>query len=125
MNKEIKTLWINALRSGKYEQTTGTLKSSTGHCCLGVLCELYIENTGLGIWDTESNIYNVEPLSLVFKDPFNMCEAVTSLPTSVQRWAEVDKNPAVEFLNRIRDLAAINDMKESFEKIANLIEEHL
>lgn len=30
--------WLEALRSGKYEQTHyGTLKHRTGYCCLGVL----------------------------------------------------------------------------------------
>jgi hypothetical protein len=125
MNKEIKTLWIDALRSGKYKQTIGTLKSSTGHCCLGVLCELYIENTGVGTWITKSNIYTVDPSSLTFKDTFNMREAITCLPTSVQRWAEVDKNPTVKFLGTNMLLSIINDQKNSFEKIADLIEEQL
>ena len=30
--------WLEALRSGKYEQTCyGAMKDSTGYCCLGVL----------------------------------------------------------------------------------------
>lgn len=33
--------WIEALRSGKFNQTTGVLKSnSDGYCCLGVICEI-------------------------------------------------------------------------------------
>jgi hypothetical protein len=42
MNKEIKEKWINALRSGKYEQGKSQLRSlSNKFCCLGVLCDLY------------------------------------------------------------------------------------
>ena len=42
MNQEIKTKWINALRSGDYEQGQGALKNTDGqYCCLGVLCDLY------------------------------------------------------------------------------------
>ena len=37
MNKSIKKLWIKALRSGKFKQTTGVLCDKTGYCCLGVL----------------------------------------------------------------------------------------
>lgn len=46
------TAWIEALRSGKYPQTTGNLcvestdetsKRSAGYCCLGVVCEVAIE----------------------------------------------------------------------------------
>ena len=40
MNKEIKTKWLAALRSGKYEQGFGALKTPSGHCCLGVLCDV-------------------------------------------------------------------------------------
>lgn len=32
--------WIAALRSGKYEQGHGVLKSGDKFCCLGVACEL-------------------------------------------------------------------------------------
>lgn len=43
-------LWVEALRSGDYEQTTGTLQRvadnpddllASGLCCLGVACEVY------------------------------------------------------------------------------------
>ena len=37
MNKEIKKLWIKALRSGKYKQIMDTLRNNKGYCCLGVL----------------------------------------------------------------------------------------
>jgi hypothetical protein len=35
-----KTKWVAALRSGKYRQGTGRLRTKDGgYCCLGVLCE--------------------------------------------------------------------------------------
>lgn len=41
---EVKKKWVEALRSGRYEQCSGFLKvKSRGrllHCCLGVLCEV-------------------------------------------------------------------------------------
>ena len=46
MNKQLKSKWVKALRSGKYKQGFGTLKQrhNTNHrpmyCCLGVLREL-------------------------------------------------------------------------------------
>lgn len=49
MNPEIKKRWVEALRSGKYAQTTGALHrkfdeprnhTSAGFCCLGVLREV-------------------------------------------------------------------------------------
>lgn len=43
MSPELKALWLNALRSGEYRQTTGTLKDTDGYCCLGVLCHVASE----------------------------------------------------------------------------------
>jgi hypothetical protein len=40
MNTDIKEQWLNALRSGKYEQGYDVLVGPTQHCCLGVLCEV-------------------------------------------------------------------------------------
>jgi hypothetical protein len=45
MDIELKNKWIGALRGGKYEQTNGTLRDSTGFCCLGVLCDV-IDSSG-------------------------------------------------------------------------------
>lgn len=43
-NKELVKQWVEALRSGKYRQTTSRLRKKLengyGHCCLGVLCEV-------------------------------------------------------------------------------------
>ncbi len=54
MKRKLAQKWVAALRSGKYNQTTGRLKDEIGYCCLGVLCEIsearadgpgkYIEN---------------------------------------------------------------------------------
>ena len=46
MNPEVKKLWVEALRGGKYVQGKGKLHyiSKDGQekfCCLGVLCDLY------------------------------------------------------------------------------------
>ena len=41
MKKEIADHWVLELRSGKFKQGKGTLRSSTKHyCCLGVLSEM-------------------------------------------------------------------------------------
>lgn len=47
MNPRIKKLWVDALRSGEYNQCTGVLKSTVqpnSFCCLGVLCDVYGKN---------------------------------------------------------------------------------
>lgn len=41
MDKKLAMKWVKALRSGKYKQgQVGRLKSESGYCCLGVLCEI-------------------------------------------------------------------------------------
>lgn len=50
MKQEIARRWVEALRSGKYQQTSGTLArkdpvtGTVGYCCLGVLCEIAVED---------------------------------------------------------------------------------
>jgi len=39
--KELKENWLNALKSGIFKQEPGQLKTSHGHCCLGVLAEIH------------------------------------------------------------------------------------
>ena len=45
IDPEFKAKWLEALRSGKYRQTTGTLRRSTSSgkysfCCIGVACNV-------------------------------------------------------------------------------------
>lgn len=46
MEPELKAKWVAALRSGKYQQTTGQLRNEKGFCCLGVLLDVW----GRGEW---------------------------------------------------------------------------
>src|SRR3954466_11512237 len=40
MDANLKTKWVEALRSGEYNQCRGNLKSPDGFCCLGVLAQI-------------------------------------------------------------------------------------
>ena len=40
MTPEFKAAWVAALRSGKYEQGRGALRTGDTYCCLGVACDL-------------------------------------------------------------------------------------
>lgn len=52
MNPDVKKLWIEALRSDKYEQCHERLRDieEDSYCCLGVLTQLYCDTTGK-TWD--------------------------------------------------------------------------
>lgn len=53
MKAELKAKWVEALRSGKYQQGTNYLKRTDTpnnepvYCCLGVLCDI----SGKGTWN--------------------------------------------------------------------------
>jgi len=40
MNPKYKSSWVTALRSGKFKQTTVSLRRGNSYCCLGVLCQI-------------------------------------------------------------------------------------
>jgi hypothetical protein len=44
LDPEVKAAWLQALRSGEYEQGTEMLRTRNDtYCCLGVLCELAVQ----------------------------------------------------------------------------------
>ena len=45
-NIELRERWVKALRSGKYEQIQSNLRTKHGYCCLGVLCDVIMKETG-------------------------------------------------------------------------------
>lgn len=49
MKRELKQKWTDGLRSGKYKQAHGYLRSSEGYCCLGVLLDVL----GKGQWERD------------------------------------------------------------------------
>lgn len=53
---ELKRKWIEALRSGRYRQTTGRLTDGEGgYCCLGVLCAIQDPNWADKFYDLETH----------------------------------------------------------------------
>ena len=111
MNPQIKQKWLNALRSGEYQQTQERLRKEDGFCCLGVLCDLYIKENNVE-WEIDED------------DRYRYEKHFTVLPPSVVGWAGVeDSNPYVN--GGIGTLSGLNDKGFTFNEIADLIEEHL
>jgi hypothetical protein len=118
MNKAIKRAWIKALRSGKYKQGSNRLQTPDGRfCCLGVLCEVYKEQTGRGKWISDTT---GQP---VFKYRKNVAASV--LPLHVMKWAELtDTDPILS--DDGQSAADLNDSgRFGFKRIATRIEKHL
>ena len=98
--------WIEALRSGKYEQVSGFLKTTDGYCCIGVFAEnvlkrKFICNDDPGTDPKEdARVFNIEDTFMVSKLTDN------SINTLLQN-----------------HLIGMNDGGASFEEIADWLED--
>lgn len=107
--------WVEALRSGDYEQTTGVLrKASNQRCCLGVACDLYAKETGEGEW-----VYRIGHTYFVTKRD----QSYSLLPNDVRNWLGLFTSKG-RFIDEHEffSLTDLNDAGASFIKIANTIE---
>lgn len=114
--------WLEALESGEYKQGTGVLveglvdtenNKHPKYCCLGVLCDVVVENHVLKI------------------DMINLDErAQGALPTAVAKLAGLNTlgefNTLVVYRGkRYSTLAQMNDGGVKFKTIARIIREQL
>jgi hypothetical protein len=112
MNPQIKQKWVSALRSGDYQQGQCYLRTNSGFCCLGVLCDLYGKEHNVE-WNLANNGHNYE-----------FQEFESYLPSSVRKWADLEYcNPPVN--DEESTLVRLNDSGSTFEQIADVIEEQL
>jgi len=147
VREEVKTLWLDALRSGKYRQTRNTLRRGDSFCCLGVLCDVAVKSgLDLNISSTPQNGLDLDD------DVFYSYDHESgTLPLRVQEWAGLDAaNPTLRSIYYDDDtadfqptelapdpqhedvilghpsLAELNDIYElSFEQIAEIVEKYL
>jgi hypothetical protein len=119
MNPELKAKWLEALRSGKYTQGRGRLKTNDNeYCCLGVLCDV----SGKGFWD-------------VFVERGQPGYTVQGQRLTMTASAVIDEGlPITQILKDGRTypdsaetaLVDMNDREgKSFEEIAKFVEEYL
>lgn len=108
MDPELKSKWVDALRSGKYKQGRGYLCRDDAYCCLGVLCDI----SGIGEWKNVPDENGLTYVTSQDQDRFG-------LPYSVREEIPESK------LHILSTLACMNDDGVSFETIAKEIEEKL
>lgn len=119
MNPDIKTRWVEALRSGQYKQGTGYLRvRSEPHdrfCCLGVLCALAETDEIIALEG------NGEDRCYSYGNRF------AGLPNPVIEWAglRTDHGDPVVIEESRMTLAVHNDTGRSFVEIADAIEAQL
>lgn len=122
MKPEIKQKWVEALRSGDYQQGTGQLRNlSHDYCCLGVLCDLHSKETGIPWSPTLQRPGSDKSDILAF---WNYAGSTVNLNDMVRNWAGIDVSHVMVFKDgQIESLANLNDSGTKFAEIADLIEE--
>ena len=122
MRAEIKDKWVAALRSGEYVRTRETLRDDYGFCCLGVLCDLYIEQSQ-NVTEEQRSYWNNANAFMVLKDPEQPGGGYYEnavLPESVKNWAGMKTTDGE--INKDICLSSLNDQGMEFEQIADVIE---
>lgn len=115
INPEVKEKWVQALRSGEYDQTTKVLRDNEGFCCLGVLTDLYLQEHDED-WKLMKNGYYAIQLDVRVE--------YEALAERVQEWAGLASPNGT--IDGGECLAEMNDSGHySFEDIANVIEEKM
>lgn len=113
MKRDIADKWIQALLSGKYKQGTNYLRTVDNRfCCLGVLCELAIQE-GI-IPQAKLNHYYNNDVGYTYQDNYK-----SVLPDEVMKWAGM-KNYNGE-ISDSQTLSSDNDNGDDFKTIAQTI----
>lgn len=125
MNLPVMKEWVAALRSGKYQQGTGTLLIRTADqgdkfCCLGVVQDLYVKS-GKGHWEDDeyyrdwNNHASLADLTFsVTSDLFGESSSDISQCGIVVGLADR--------LGQTPSLTTLNDEGFTFDQIADIIE---
>jgi hypothetical protein len=118
MNPEVKAQWVEALRSGEYEQARGRLRNGDGYCCLGVLTDRGVK---AGVCSEHADKLDEG----VFRYGFHRSMGV--LPDEIMDWAGLDScSPVVTYQNVKHSLDELNDTyRLPFTEIADLIDASL
>lgn len=101
MNENIRK-WVDALRSGGFQQSTGALRKGDAFCCLGVACEVYRRETGLGVWDASTGqeegvtAFEERPVTAFDEDGnLGVARNWETLPDQVATWLGLDADPGL------------------------------
>jgi hypothetical protein len=126
MHDNIRKQWVDKLRSGEYPQGTGNLRSNDNFCCLGVLCELAVEQNVIGpaiLAEGSESLY-------VYVDEKAEDEYDAWLPPAVKKWAGLQTSevllakpqPIPSHVAPAKSLTSMNDNGATFAQIADFIE---
>ncbi len=122
MKPQVKEKWLNALRSGEYQQGKHSLRVENNFCCLGVLTDLYVQENSDGCWVEVGTNYG-------FRDNHRGDNYYDTeyLPELVINWAGLEEeNPTVRVADGCYEcISNLNDTDYTFARIADIIEKQL
>lgn len=147
MKKELAMKWVKALKSGKYKQAKGSLRSrkNDSFCCLGVACDLLVNKVAWSLNNPESKLVEFGSFKGVLPDSIQDYYGLDSIDGSFER---LPKQKAIKIFNKMADknkerfnflfndfqraeyvrelsLAELNDECDfNFNEIADVIEEN-
>ncbi len=132
MNPEVKAKWLAALRSGDYQQGRSALAQNGQYCCLGVLCELAVQEDVISKYTTDEATYYGKDVS---EDNWAFEGNSSYLPKAVAEWAGLFRgsdtnwgynysNPGFRVDGGEVKLSHLNDAGSSFQVIADKIEQN-
>lgn len=121
-NKEALLKWVEALESGKYKQTAGSLKKivngKASHCCLGVACELFMKKQlARAKWQNSTDGRSARCYIAwnPARDPQETYTEGDELPTELRQWMGLS-------IGEQTDIIEANDgQKLTFEEIAETV----
>ena len=114
---DIKQKWVAALRSGKYKQGIGYLRSTSDeYCCLGVLCDMSNSDT----WVKEGDYYKLPSGSDTVPKFGDIDATVYDVLGQMVYDEDYDDYDIMNHLTQMND-----NKKLSFEQIATWIDTYL
>jgi hypothetical protein len=118
MKKEIADVWVQALRSGEYEQGKHSLNEKGKFCCLGVLCEIALKDNVV-----EKKVFTFLDDDDSIEETVRYDGSSAFLPERVQDWAGMKSDSGLYDYNQ-PSLTQMNDSDFEFDVIADFIEEN-
>lgn len=131
MNEDVRWLWIDALRSGKYAQRRFYMSTFDGregfwrHCPLGILCELAVQEGIVDYEDQKISFSDKRKNDYLLIRAYGAEKAEILLPREVLEWAELKTadSPYLSYENSFNTVSSLNDSGEhTFEDIAEMLE---
>jgi len=110
--------WVDALKSGKYEQGKDMLRDGDKFCCLGVACDI----SGLGVWTESTGRDENGKVTQDYAYVVNGRQSWGLLPREVRDWLGLKYSDA-GYMHGVRKLLCkANDDGFDFNAIVGIIE---